>query len=670
MPADGVLVRAGTVEEAIEKASRVLQARPSEVEYEVVRNAGGGPFGLGRHEVLLRAWTKGKLAGNEPAQGTGHGNQDDGEDQDGRVEVKEGRIVVYDPKGCGKPATIIPAAGITIRVNGEELVEPRTVTGRDSITIETEACETAPATVEVTIGRDRLTAEVRITPRRIARPFVRDQEPRTTLYPVVDTEEVSEKVITVEDVEAAIERKGVVFGVDRQAVEKAVLAADGLPHVVAKGISPVEGKDGFVEHLVELEPVPVVWEEGEDRVDYWERYRFPFVRAGEVLAVLHPPIRGTPGRAVTGEVLPPREVKEGILRAGDGAALSGDGTKVVAARDGKPVSYGTSYTCIEVTPVMVHQGNVGLASGHLRFNGDIVVHGDVLEGARVEASGGVTVVGCAAGATIKAGGAVKIKGSVVNSHIRAGGVAGLASRLRPVLETIDHALTFLELAMRAARSSGRDVTHAGARGQLAELMRLLGLRLRELDRLATSMRELVNEAGVELPPEVADAAGSLARIVKSVSASGMSEVPTLDGISALRANAETVADWVERAPSADGGIVVGYAQNSVLESGGDILVAEKGCYNCNLSAAEGVRVKGNVRGGEIYAAQRVYVGSVGTPGQWPCSSVIRVQAGGQIRAGVIYPGTTVQVGANSFAFDSTRFDVKIHLDDQGVLVIR
>ncbi len=670
MPADGVLVRAGTVEEAIEKASRVLQSRPSEVEYEVVRNTGGGPFGLGRRDVLLRAWRKGRVGENETAQSTGHGHEDGGEDRDGTVEVKEGRIVVYDPKGCGKPATIIPAAGITIRVNGEELVEPRTVTGRDSITIETKARETAPATVEVTIGRDRLTAEVRITPRRIARPFVRDQEPQTTLHPVVDIEEVSEKVITVEDVEAAIKRKGVVFGVDRQAVEKAVLAANGLPHVVAKGIPPVEGKDGFVEHLVELEPVPVVWEEGEDRVDYWERYRFPFVRAGEVLAVLHPPIRGTPGRAVTGEVLPPREVKEGILRAGDGAALSGDGTKVVAARAGKPVSYGTGYTRIEVAPIMVHQGNVDLASGHLRFNGDIVVRGDVLEGARVEASGGVTVLGYAAGATIKAGGAVKIKGSVVNSHIRAGGVRGLAGRLRPVLEAIGRALTFLELAMQAATSSGQDGAHAGVQERPAQLFKLSGPRLRELDRLAASMRELLNEAGVERPPEVADAAGSLARIVKSVSGSSLSEVPTLDDISALRANAETVADWVERAPGADGGIVVGYAQNSVLESGGDILVAEKGCYNCNLSAAEGVRVKGNVRGGEIYASQRVHVGSIGTPGQWPCSSVIRVPAGGQIRAGVVYPGTTIQVGSESFAFESTRFDVKAYLDDHGVLVIR
>lgn len=668
MPADGVLVRAGTVEEAIEKALRVLQAGPSEVEYEVVRNAGGGLFGLGRSKVLLRAWRKGKVAGT--AQGAGHGHQDDGEDQDGKVEVKEGRIVVYDPKGCGKPATIVPAAGITIRVNGEELVEPRTVTGRDSITIEAETQEVAPATVEVTIGRDRLTAEVRVTPRRIARAFVCDEEPQTTLHPVVDREELSEKVITVEDVEAAIERKGVVFGVDRQAVESAVQAADGLPHVVAKGIPPVEGEDGFVEHLVELEPVPVVWEEGEDKVDYWERYRFPFVRSGEDLAVLHPPIRGTPGRAVTGEILPPREVREGILRAGDGAVLSGDGTKVVAARDGKPVSYGTGYTCIEVAPVMVHQGNVDLASGHLRFNGDIVVRGDVLEGARVEAGGGVTVLGCAAGATIKAGGAVKIKGSVVNSHIRAGGVAGLASRLRPVLEAIGHALNFLELAMQAATSSGQSIAHAAARGQLAELLRLLGLRLRELDRLATSMQKLISEAGVELPPEVADAAGSLARVMKSVLGSGLSKLPSLDAIGALRASAKTVAEWTERAPAADGGIVVAYAQNSVLESGGDILVAGKGCYNCNLSAAEGVRVKGNVRGGEIYAAQRVHVGSVGTQGHWPCSSVIKVPAGGEIRAGVVYPGTTIQVGGESFAFDSTRFDIRAYLDDQGVLVIR
>ncbi|MGE5587685.1 MAG: flagellar assembly protein A [Clostridia bacterium] len=668
MPADDVLVRGGTVEEAVEKASRVLQASPSEVEYEVVRNTDGGQFDSGKHEVLLRAWRTGKVGGNETTQGTGHGPQCGGGDQDGTVEVKGGRIVIRDPRGCGKPATIVPVPGIAIRVNGDELVEPRTVTGRDSVTIEAEARETAQAAVEVTIGRDRLTAEVRITPRKIARPVVVDQEPQTVFRPVILVEEVSEKTITVEDVQAALESRGVVVGICAQAVEEAVLAADGLGRVVAKGIPPLEGKDGFVEHLVELEPVPVVWEEGESRVDYWERYRFPFVRAGEVLSVLHPPIRGTPGRAVTGETIPPREVREAVLRAGEGAELCGDGTKVVASRDGKPVAYGTSYTCVEVVPVMVHEGDVGLASGHLRFVGDIVVRGDVLEGARVEASGGVTVLGYAAGATIRAGGAVKVKGSVVNSHVRAGGVAGLASRLRPVLETIDHMLARWESAVQA--SPDHDGMQAGARGQLSELGRLSGSRLRELDRLAASVREVLDEAGIELPAEIVDAAGSLAKIAKRVSASGSMDAPGPDEVSALRAGAETVTGWIERSSSAGGGIVVGYAQNSVLESGEDILVAEKGCYNCSLHAAEGVRVKGNVRGGELYAARRVQVGSVGTPGQWPCSSVIRVQAGGQIRAGVVYPGTTVQVGGESFVFESTRFDVKAYLDDQGTLVIR
>ncbi|MGE5592661.1 MAG: flagellar assembly protein A [Betaproteobacteria bacterium] len=621
MPAGDVLVRAGTVEEALEKASKALEAEPSEVEYEVVSDAGGeSSSGAGKHEVLVRARRRGNASADQPSGGS-----------------------------------VVPTAV---------------------------AREVAPASVEITVSADGLTASAVVTPRRIVGPVPSEEAAAAGPDSRAGSgeEEVCERTVTVEDVEEALKAKGVVFGIDREAVEKAVLDADGLPHVVARGVPPEEGKDGFVEHLVELEPVPVVWEEGEDRVDYWERYRFPFVHAGDAVAVLHPPVPGTPGRAVTGEAIPPREVKEWALRAGEGAELSEDGTKVLATRDGKPVSYGSRYTRIEVAPVIVHDGNVGLASGHLRFNGDIVVRGDVLEGARVEGRGSVTVLGHAAGATIKAGDGIRVKGSVVNCHLRAGGMKGLASRLVPLLEATERALSQLEIVLQvmlqAAGSPDRDEAVAserqmrGGRGRLAPARSLVGQKLRELDRLAASIKELLSGAGVEVPQATMDAAGLIAKVAKSMSSLGLPEAPAQDDLRALRASIEALADWMEKAPSTSGGIVVGYAQNSVMESGGDILVAEKGCYNCNLSAAEGVRVKGNVRGGEIYAAQKVQVGSVGTPGQWPCSSVIKVAANGQIRAGVVYPGTTFQVGGDSFVFESTRFDVKAFLDDEGVLVIR
>lgn len=628
MPAGDVLVRAGTVEEALEKASKALEAEPCEVEYEVVsdaRGAGGESSSeAGRYEVLVRARRKGNVNADEPSE-----------------------------------RSVVPVAA---------------------------AREIAPASVEITVSADRLSASAVVRPRRIVRPVLGEEDAAAGLDSEARSgeEEVCEKTVTTEDVEEALKAKGVVFGIDMEAVERAVLDADGLPHVVARGVPPKEGKDGFVEHLVELEPVPVVWEEAEDRVDYWERYRFPFVRAGDVVAVLHPPVPGTPGRAVTGEAIPPREVREWSLRAGEGAELSEDGAKVLATRDGKPVSYGSRYTRIEVAPVIVHDGNVGLASGHLRFNGDIVVRGDVLEGARVEGRGSVTVLGHAAGAMITAGEGIRVKGSVVNCRLRAGGMKGLASRLAPLLEAVRRALGQLEVVLQvvlqaAASSPERDGVVASERQQtrgghgrpgLAPARSLVGQRLRELDRLAASIKEVMGGAGVELPKATAEAADLIAKVAKSMSSLDLPGAPFQDHLSALRAGVEAIADWVEKAPSTSGGIVVGYAQNSVMESGGDILVAEKGCYNCNLSAAEGVRVKGNVRGGEIYAAQRVQVGSVGTPGQWPCPSVIKVAASGQIRAGVVYPGTTFQVGGDSFVFESTRFDVKAFLDDEGVLVIR
>lgn len=632
---------------------------------------GGDALGSGRRGFVLRAWRRRGSAEDQPVQAPCEAHVDGDENEEGTAEVKDGRIVVHGPTGSGAPATIVPCTGVVVQVNGKELLEPCAVTGDDTIVVvEGPAQEVAPPGVEITVSPDRLRAEVKVFPRRLVEPCLRDQAPQTTLHLAVDTREIVENVVTPEDVQAALNREGIVLGVDRAAVEAAAASADGLPRVVANGVPPVEGRDGFVECLVELEPVPVVWSEEADKVNYWERYHFPAVHAGDELAVLHPPIPGTPGRAVTGETIHPRQVREGALRAGEGAVLSENGTKALAARDGKPVVRGTLEKHIEVSPVMVYQGDVGLASGHVRFDGDVVVRGDVLEGARIEVTGSVTVLGYAAGAVIQAGGAVKIKGSAVNCRIRAGGVLGLCGRLRPVLETIGGIVGFVEAVIQAQMVSGPGGAPPEARRETEGLADVVRLKMRELDKLARSVRALVREAAVEIPPEIADAVSSLARVAGSLSGSGTMELPTVGDLRELGSHVSTVSGWVESAPASEIGIVLGYAQNSVLESGGDILITGKGCYNCSLTATEGIRVKGNVRGGETYAVKRVQAGSVGTPGQLPCSSAIRVSASGQVRAGVVYPGTTIQVGAQLFMFDSTRLDVRAHLDDQGDLVIR
>jgi len=174
----------------------------------------------------------------------------------------------------------------------------------------------------------------------------------------------------------------------------------------------------LVEYLFDSDPVEIVYDEDE-RVDYWERYVFPSVKEGDVLAVLHLPVPGVPGMMVTGKAIAPDPVYEDMLRVKDGVRISDDGREAIATIAGRPLIEDQGMKYLRVTQLMTHPGDVDMASGNLRFHGDLQILGNVTEGMQVSALGDVTVKGNVTGAVIRAGSRVICQGSVIQSQIYA-----------------------------------------------------------------------------------------------------------------------------------------------------------------------------------------------------------------------------------------------------------
>ena len=75
---------------------------------------------------------------------------------------------------------------------------------------------------------------------------------------------------------------------------------------------------------------------------------------------------------------------------------------------------------ITVLPKLDHRGDVGLESGNLRFNGDIVISGNVENHMEVVANGSVEIRGTASEAKIKAGQSITHYSNVIASEILVG----------------------------------------------------------------------------------------------------------------------------------------------------------------------------------------------------------------------------------------------------------
>lgn len=191
------------------------------------------------------------------------------------------------------------------------------------------------------------------------------------------------------------------------------LRASAIPvcMIVAHGEPVRHGRDARLEPLIEtiVDRRPQADDTG--TVDFLELGDFPHVEAGQALLRRHPPSAGTPGRTVTGRAIKARNGKDRVLKPrNDSVALAPDDENLlVAAVNGMPV---VSRNGAHVEQVLRLE-QVGLTTGHIRFDGSVHVKGNVEPGMKIDVMGDVKVGGVVEAAHIRAGGAIEIAGGVI-----------------------------------------------------------------------------------------------------------------------------------------------------------------------------------------------------------------------------------------------------------------
>lgn len=159
---------------------------------------------------------------------------------------------------------------------------------------------------------------------------------------------------------------------------------------VATGRKPVDGVDGRVDLLVEMER-PSGIERPDGSVDFREVNYLPNVEAGQLVAHRVPPIPGTPGMDVTGGEIAPS--------GGAAVVLNTDKTvRCVKAAAGVELYYAEQAgvvryqgQALSVVNILTLEKGVDYETGNINFAGDVFIKGTVAEGFSVRAGGSVTV---------------------------------------------------------------------------------------------------------------------------------------------------------------------------------------------------------------------------------------------------------------------------------------
>ena len=181
---------------------------------------------------------------------------------------------------------------------------------------------------------------------------------------------------------------------------------------IAAGRPAVAGTDTRFEPLVPDASQRILAPQDSDhgKVDMRDLGKLITVEIGQPLMRRIPPTSGEPGYDIHGNVVHAVAGKAIAFEVGIGTRISeSDSNVLLADKEGMPRHGQTGMAVDDLLTVE----NVDVSTGHIDFNGAVLVLGDISSGMKVNAVGNVTVTGVVELADLHAGGDITIANGVI-----------------------------------------------------------------------------------------------------------------------------------------------------------------------------------------------------------------------------------------------------------------
>ncbi|MBI4179285.1 DUF342 domain-containing protein [bacterium] len=219
------------------------------------------------------------------------------------------------------------------------------------------------------------------------------------------------KPAAVEDVRRLIGEKGVVAGIDQDAIEKAVEQGRTEPArgvIIARGTPAVSSKDGWIE----LISTP---REGERNLTAAASLDISAVIKDQAIARLVPPSPGTPGQDVLGREIPVMAGMPVVADLGERVSFDANAGIFYAKESGRVVIL---KNFIDIEKLLEIKQDIDISVGHVTFPGELVIRGWVRAGMNVEAEKDIVIEGGVEAAGVKStDGSIFISKGVQGSQI-------------------------------------------------------------------------------------------------------------------------------------------------------------------------------------------------------------------------------------------------------------
>ncbi len=190
-----------------------------------------------------------------------------------------------------------------------------------------------------------------------------------------------------------IQKAGIKYGLLQESLSRIVENKEPVfEEVIARGKQPVKGKDAQLIWEVSL---PGVQQEEAgstadlNRIDFKKALHFVPVQKDQLLVKKVPPTGGEDGITVTGKKIP--SLGDDVdLPKGENTEVSENGLELRAAIEGSAY---LQKGRLHVDQVLHIKTDVNYGTGNIKFNGPVIIEGDVRSGFRVEARDSIVING-------------------------------------------------------------------------------------------------------------------------------------------------------------------------------------------------------------------------------------------------------------------------------------
>lgn len=218
------------------------------------------------------------------------------------------------------------------------------------------------------------------------------------------TKPVGGEDITENTILEALKSSNVVLNIKDNVIQNAVVSKIyGKEILIAEGIEPQAGQDAVLTYHFDVSNERSINIDEAGKIDFHELSLIKNVNTGDKLVTLTPHTEGTPGKNVMGADVPGKDGKKLSLPRGKNVDVSEDGLELFSTVDGEVKIIDGKVNVFSVYEV---KHNVDNSTGNIRFNGKVIVMGNVLTGFVIEAEGDVEVYGVVEGAQIKSNGSI------------------------------------------------------------------------------------------------------------------------------------------------------------------------------------------------------------------------------------------------------------------------